>query len=147
MRRFVHRIALLVVVLGGPALASSVFPADMQTHWALPAEPACAVCHANGITGVGTVTTPFGQNVHLVYGAQAANETSLYTALDKLADAGVDSDGDGVTDYDELKAGTDPNVGATKPGQVGALKYGCGADVVPSLVAVLGVLVLALRRR
>lgn len=140
-----HRIALFVAVLGGPALASSIFPPDVQTRWSLTAEPACALCHTNGITGLGTVTTPFGKNVHLVYGAQAENETSLYTALDQMADAGVDSDGDGTSDYDELKAGTDPNVGLkTGPG---ALKYGCGADVVPSLFAVLAVLLLALRRR
>jgi hypothetical protein len=144
----VHRLILLCSLLATAAWASPTFPSVIHTHLALSADPACALCHTNGITGFGTVTTPFGLTVHLTYGAQSENEPSLIAALNKMADAGVDSDGDGVSDIAELKAGTDPNVSSTSTTPtLGGLKYGCGADVVPSLAAVLGVLVFAARRR
>lgn len=143
-----HRLTLLCSLLASASWASSSFPPVVHSHLSLAADPACALCHTNGITGYGTVTTPFGLTVHVTYGAQAGNEPSLTAALDKMADAGTDSDGDGVSDIAELKAGTDPNVSSTSTTPtLGGLKYGCGADVVPSLAAVLGVLVLAARRR
>jgi hypothetical protein len=147
VRLAVHRLTLLSSLFAAAAWASPTFPAVIHTHLSLSADPACALCHTNGITGFGTVTTPFGLTVHKTYGAQSENEPSLIAALDKMADAGVDSDGDGVGDIAELKAGTDPNVSSTGAGSTLGLKYGCGADVVPSLAAVLGVLVFAARRR
>ena len=137
---------LACLAASATALASPTFPGTVHSHLSLSADPACTLCHATAIGGFGTATTPFGVTVHATYGAQSENEPSLIAALDKMADAGVDSDGDGVGDIAELKAGTDPNTSSTSPA-LPDYKYGCGADAVPALAAVLSVLVLALRRR
>lgn len=157
------RPALFVVSLCAlPALASSPFPDVIKTHLSLSAPPAasCTLCHTNGNTGFGTVNTPFGKSLR-GKGAVATDEAKLKTALDGLASAMTDSDGDGTDDITELKAGRDPNVadGSTDGGTgggagggggssgPGALKYGCGASVVPELSVFAVLAVLAARRR
>lgn len=145
-----------LVLTGAVALASPTYPADVQTHLSLSAPPpqSCSLCHVNGVGAVGTVNTPFGKAMR-AQGLVLENPTSLNTALDALATAKTDSDGDGMSDIDELKAGRDPNVAESSDGGVGggggtttpgALTYGCGSNEVPLLVSGLGVLVL-LRRR
>ena len=69
---------------------------------------------------------------------------SLSTALTKLESDAVDSDGDRVTDVEELKAGTDPNssangsiLGNEEPG------YGCGGSAPHGRNAVQGLLGVA----
>ncbi len=145
-----------LVLTGAAAFASPVYPADIQTHLSLSAPPpqSCSLCHVNGVGAVGTANTLFGKAMR-AQGLVLENPTSLNTALDALATAKTDSDGDGMSDIDELKAGRDPNVadnadggtggggGSTSPG---ALTYGCGSNEVPFLATGLGVLVL-LRRR
>jgi len=152
------RTSLFLLLASAPVWASAQFPTTIKTKYSLAAEPPCAICHTNGITGIGTVNTPFGTAMRM-HGLVAGSDASLNTALDAMAAAGVDSDGDGVTDVDELKAGTDPNVappstdggmgGGTGGGGgtvVGPPKYGCGATVVPELLFLAG-LVPLLRRR
>lgn len=152
------RNALLFVLVAAPAWATDQFPGVIQTRYSLAAAPACNLCHTNGITAVGTVTTPFGAALR-AKGLVANDVASLNTALDALTTGMVDSDGDGVTDVAELMAGTDPNVGAASGdggtgggtgggggNTVGPLQYGCGASVVPELLA-FGLLVPLLRRR
>jgi hypothetical protein len=108
------------------ASATPQFPDAIRTHLGLSYAPECALCHAGGIIGSGTVTTPFGQSArsrNLV-----ANDTGgLVSVLERMRGEKVDSDQDGVPDIDELIAGTDPN---SAPGDdIGPEKYGCVARV------------------
>ena len=133
-----------------PAMASTNYPVVVQSHLSLSAPPrqSCGLCHTNGVTGSGTVNTPVGKALK-ARGMVSGNEGSLRAALDALARDGVDSDGDGVPDIEELKAGTDPNVAGTDTTSTATPKYGCGAEAVPGLEALaLGVwLVFSHRRR
>jgi hypothetical protein len=143
------------VLTAAVAFASPTYPADVQTHLSLAAPPpqSCSLCHVNGVGAVGTVNTPFGKAMR-AQGLVLENPTSLNTALDALAAAKTDSDADGMSDIDELKAGRDPNVAENADGGMGggggttpgALTYGCGSNEVPLLATGLSVLVL-LRRR
>lgn len=122
-----------VLLSASSALATSNFPTALRTKLTLTYDPQCATCHTNGITGKGTVNTPFGTSMR-ARGLVASDEAKLATAVDQMVTDKVDSDLDGVTDVDELKAGTDPNA---KPGASSGVGYGCnasGAD--PSSLAV-----------
>lgn len=152
-----HRTALLMVLIAVPAWASDTYPAAIQNKYSLAAPPpeSCSLCHTNGITGVGTVNTPFGRSMRM-RGLVSQEVASLNAALDALAAASVDSDGDGVTDVAELMAGTNPNVGPSGTGGgagggggtvVPPPRYGCGAEVVPELAFLAALLPLRRRRR
>ena len=119
MRRLVLAIA---VVVGGLAHGSSIYPPEVRAHLSLSYTPACTLCHETESGGFGTVTTPFGRSM-MARGLVAQNLGSLDTALDALAAEHTDSDGDGVPDIDELKAGSDPNVAGG--GSVTPPSYGC----------------------
>lgn len=117
------------VVFWAPAAAASPpFPDEIKSHLGASSAPQCAVCHEGGKTGVGTVTTLFGKALR-DRGLVAQDTASLDAALDQLDKDGVDSDGDGTPDIEELKNGTDPNQegGAVinQPDPV----YGCTANV------------------
>lgn len=118
------RRALVVPLLLAARLAhaSSSYPAEIRAHLALSYTPDCTLCHSVPSGGYGTVTTPFGTSMRS-RGLVAQNPQSLDTALDALAAEKKDSDGDGVPDIDELRAGTDPNVAGG--GAVPPPTYGC----------------------
>ncbi|MEW5743133.1 MAG: thrombospondin type 3 repeat-containing protein [Myxococcota bacterium] len=162
-----RRLALALSLLAGPAWATATYPTAIKNHLGLAVEPpqSCGICHRNNVLGAGTVTTPFGTNMRM-RGLMPNNEATLRSALDQLDTDMVDSDGDGVTDIAELRAGTDPNVGSTSDGGTGGggggtgggaggggdtvapLRYGCGANVAPGLSLFAALLVgLRLRRR
>lgn len=117
-------LALGLLLDARSARATPTFPDVVASHLELGAPPSCTLCHA-GTPARGTVTTPFGATL-MTRGAAAYDEDALRLALDALADEEKDSDGDGVSDIDELRSGADPNAGAG--GQVIAPEYGCRAS-------------------
>ena len=145
-----RRVLLAATVLAsGLAHASSSFPPEIRSHLGLSYTPDCSLCHANGQTGFGTVTTPFGTSMRS-RGLVAQNLSSLDTALDALAAEQKDSDGDGVGDIDELKAGSDPNVAGG--GSFPPPTYGCfdvsgqPGSPLALLPVLLALLLLGVRR-
>jgi hypothetical protein len=153
-------ITSVALLLGaGSAAASPTYPAEIQSHLGLSYTPPCAICHEGGRGGTGTVTTAFGRAM-MDRGLHASDPAALDAALDKMAADGVDSDGDGTPDIEQLKQGRDPN-GATGVA-IGAppVEYGCGALTIAGTraasagnhgwlfgVAVFGVVLSRRRRR
>jgi hypothetical protein len=121
-------LAAALVLYAQRALATPGFPGGIRTDLGLTYQPACSLCHADGITGRGTVTTPFGAAMRQ-RGLLAGDAQSLARALAAMDSDKVDSDGDGIPDIQALRAGLDPNIpgGTADVGQPPA--YGCGARV------------------
>lgn len=108
-------LGLFGVLAAAPASASETYPPDLKKQLMLAEEPGtppgCQLCHKDDEGGVGNVDKPFGRSL-MREGAVGASIPSLRAALKALDETAWDSDGDGVGDIDELRAVTDPNVGA-----------------------------------
>jgi hypothetical protein len=150
------RLTLVSLALAGTAFASSGYPTVVHDHLALSTFPQCTLCHTTLAGGAGTANQPFGVSVRNHGAVGGEQDAKLITALDALASANVDSDGDGVPDITELKNGTDPNVKAAVDGGTPAPtlpeppRYGCGAETTPAVLglwAALATLAVAFRRR
>jgi hypothetical protein len=143
--------ALLLV--GARAHASRQFPDDIASDLNLDYVPPCRLCHLRGSTGPGTVQTPFGLAARALGlqsggGGRFARNSTLDQVLTDMAAQKIDSDGDGVSNVDELVAGTDPNTrapvslrGATDP-PVGCAVWSASAGMGhawPFLLAVAAV--------
>lgn len=147
--------ALLAVALIGGSVSSAQakeqFPSEVESDLALGYQVPCSVCHIKGNTGSSTPITPFA--LSLRDRGLSGDRASLSTALSRLEADGTDSDGDGVDDIAELKAGTDPNSSANADlATVQAPGYGCGGTAPkghggPALAGAMGLAWLILRRR
>lgn len=127
------------------ARATPNFPPAIREDLGLGYEPSCSICHAGGVTERGTVTTPFGRALR-ERGLVADDTDSLKGALAALEKDGIDSDGDGVPDVEQLREGRDPNGTGERP------TYGCSstksdASTGGSLGVVLVAMLLVSRRR
>lgn len=124
--------ALVIGVVGalpGAAQARPEFPPDIASHLSASVAPACSICHLEAKTGGITVVTPFALALR-AHGFTDSTVT-LNGALDQMAADGTDTDGDGISDVDELRAGTDPN--SPVPGATTAdPQYGCAVATPPA---------------
>ncbi len=134
------------------AQAKEEFPGQIESDVpGVTYQVPCGVCHIKGNTGGSTPITAFA--LSLRDRGLSGDTTSLATALSRLAADGTDSDGDGVGDVDELKAGTDPNSSANADiATVQAPGYGCGGTAPhggggPAAASALSLAWLLVRRR
>lgn len=111
------------------ALASPSFPAVVQEVTNAPAVPACTLCHTSPSGGSGTANTPFAKYLK-TRGLRPGDTDSLRGALQAMIGERHDTDGDGTTDADELKAGGDPNGDVDT--SVDPIGYGCGGARIAS---------------
>lgn len=108
------------LLLASPsAHASSGYPGAIATKYSVAA-PQCTLCHNNPQGGGGTATQPFAATM-IPLGLSGGSATDKLTAA--LDANTADTDGDGKTDVDEIKAGEDPNVSGGTP--VEPPSYGC----------------------
>ena len=136
IRGFIFGSALLALASLGyprPAHASSTFPAALRdalekrfpgTTYCVPL---CTACHTV-TTGGPENYNVFGKNLHEKGLLLIPNPALVDGAVNKLLDLNLDSDGDGKTDNDELKALESPSISG--PGSFCTdLAYGCGARI------------------
>lgn len=113
-----------------PARAQPPFPGIIQDYLGAVRKPPCKICHADGITGFGTVTTSFGLYM-LKQGVRAYDEDSLRSALFALTLYGNRSDLDRKTpdDAEVLRRGGDPN-DLNPIYVIEDPQYGCGGATI-----------------
>jgi hypothetical protein len=110
----------LMALSARAVFATPNFPAAIQRDLSLSYSPQCSLCHVGGNTSASAVQTPFAKAMK-ARGLVAYDETALQAALDQMTQGRVDSNGNGVSDVDELRAGTDPNLGSGQE----PVTYGC----------------------
>jgi hypothetical protein len=119
------------------ARASEEYPAAMKAELDLPSTPSCDLCHAEAKMPVGAADQPFAVALVKRGLLGKGDVKSLAPALDK--DKGVDSDGDGAEDLDELSWGGNPNVSDAIEGKpTPEITYGCGGGPSSHGTASLG---------
>jgi hypothetical protein len=98
-------VAVLAVVLGSTGLATMDMQKDLNAKYPT-AKAKCMSCHVKAMAKKGDAEiNPFGKDMmaKALVDAKAAKKTFDYAKIEAL-----DSDGDGKTNLDELKAGTNP---------------------------------------
>jgi hypothetical protein len=141
-----------VALAAAPAArAKQRFPGMIASELGLGYVPPCRLCHIQGTTGAGSVSTPFG--VSMLAHGMTQDESTIAPALAALQADGTDSDGDGQGDIAELKADTDPNTPVDVPLAGSDPQYGCSVTgaarpgTLSSLVLGLGAVFFARYRR
>lgn len=113
-----------------PALASETYPGFVQKAADMPCVPQCTLCHSSSPGRAGTAATGTKSASQFILAGPIlgnGSEQQVVAALQNMANAQIDSDGDGTNDFDELKAGTDPN--DPQNGSLCGPTYGCGARI------------------
>jgi hypothetical protein len=156
-------LASAVFFVCGSAAASPNFPETIESTLGISHLPVpglgCRLCHDTDEGGTNTVHTRFGNTMKRDGVNGNSNIGLLVAALHEDEQRGTDSDGDGVADIDELRAGTDPSVPqvsgdgglAFLPPEPPALETGCSfhADRRANgfWLGALALALLSLRRR
>jgi MYXO-CTERM domain-containing protein len=143
--------AALASLAAAEASASEEYPAAIKGDLDLDYTPRCDLCHEHAEAPVGDASQPFARSLEargLVGGDDVA---SLKRAL--VRDKGVDSDGDGAEDLDELSWGGNPNVSDAPKGKPPPeVSYGCGGGpqgtaAIGAFTALIGLAFSGRRRR
>ena len=115
------KLVLLAVILLAEheAHASPGYPTAIVERLGIFYSPPCSLCHVEGKTGPGTAETPFARSAR-AHGLEGGDVRLVGIALDALMRDGTDSDRDGVSDIQELLAGTDPNLAGAQSIEVRA---------------------------
>jgi hypothetical protein len=123
--------ALQTLTWVGAATASPTFPPVIKQFVGSAMAPPCTICHNNPSGGTGTATTTFAMYMRS-RGLMPLDLNSLTRALMAAQAEMHISNSVGITDFDALRAGEDPNnpkgvaTGETPP------SFGCGAHIAPS---------------
>jgi hypothetical protein len=102
-------VACSISLLGARAAsATPEFPDAVASTWKVKA-PDCTLCHGDdSLTVPKHVTTLVGR-WFFGKGLTPYADSTLKTLLEESRKSSQDSDGDGISDYEELVDGTDPN--------------------------------------
>jgi hypothetical protein len=111
-----------------PAHAIPPYPGDLVAALKLSYTPACSLCHTNGVTALGTVTTPFGQSMR--ENGLTFDPSTFAPALAAMKAKNVDSVGRGFSDVQALEEHIDPNAipANAVPTSPDPATYGCSAS-------------------
>ena len=94
---------IALVVLAPAAHARKEFPGVIARELNAPKDPPCSICHLGGKTSGATVFTPFAWTMR-AHGL-SGSASSVQSAIDGVKADNVDSDGDGVPDWQEIVNG------------------------------------------
>ena len=110
-RAFCLCAGIALVVLAPAAHAREEFPGLIARELNAPKDPPCSICHLGGKISGATVFTPFAWTMR-AHGL-SGSASSVQSAIKGVMTDEVDSDGDGVPDWQEIVNGTDPNAPGT----------------------------------